>query len=318
MHRIKDLHTLPKVRDGWSYLYVERCKIDREANAIVIHDELGKVPVPCATLSLLMIGPGTTITHAAISALADNGCLAVWAGEEGVRYYAHGTGETRSSRNLLKQALLWAHPRLHLDVVMRMYEMRFNEKIEPDLTLQQIRGKEGARVRAAYAEASRNFGVEWLGRSYSRDNWRRADPINRALSAANSCLYGICHAAIVAAGYSPGLGFIHTGKQLSFVYDIADLYKTEISIPAAFSATAESESNLESRVRHACRDLFKEKRILARIIPDIQYALDIPVSDSDLAELYDVDEAAPGGLWDPVGGVSGGINFAPDPKGQPS
>lgn len=199
-----------------------------------------------------------------------------------------------------------------------MYQMRFGEPLEPGLTLKQIRGKEGARVRAAYAEASRQFGVEWTGRIYSRDNWRRADPINRALSAANSCLYGICHAAIVAAGYSPGLGFVHTGKQLSFVYDIADLYKTEISIPAAFAATAEGESKLESRVRHNCRDLFREHRILARIIPDIQYALDIPITDTDLVELYDIDEAAPGGLWDPSGIVSGGANFASDSEEQPS
>lgn len=318
MHRIKDLHALPKVRDGWSYLYVEHCKIDREANAIVIHDEAGRVPVPCATLSLLLIGPGTAITHAAISALADNGCLALWTGEEGVRFYAQGMGETRSARNLLKQAVLWAHPRLHLNVVIRLYQMRFDEHLEANLTLQQIRGKEGARVRAAYAEASRQWGVEWTGRSYTRDNWNRADPINRALSAANSCLYGICHSAIVAAGYSPGLGLIHTGKQLSFVYDIADLYKTEISIPAAFSATAESEANLESRVRHACRDLFREKRILARIIPDIQHALDIPVTEPDLEELYDIDEAAPGGLWDPSGAVAGGANFATESEKQPS
>ncbi|MDQ2787636.1 MAG: type I-E CRISPR-associated endonuclease Cas1, partial [Chloroflexota bacterium] len=98
-----DLHLLPKIRDGWSYLYVEHAKIEQEAKGIAIYDTNGKVPVPCASLALLMLGPGTSVSHAAIRALADNGCLVVWAGEEGVRFYAQGMGETRSAARLLRQ-----------------------------------------------------------------------------------------------------------------------------------------------------------------------------------------------------------------------
>ena len=270
---LKDLHVLPKVRDSLSYLYVEHCRVDQEAKAIALHDAQGQTDVPCASLTALMLGPGTTITHAAIKTLSDSGCLVMWTGEMGVRFYAVGMGETRGARNLLHQARLCVVPALRLQVVRRMYEMRFADELNPDLTLQQIRGREGIRVRESYARASRETGVEWNGRSYTRNDWRAADSINRALSAANSCLYGICQAAIVSAGYSPALGFIHTGKMLSFVYDIADLYKADVTIPMAFKLVAEDEHNLETRIRRACRDAFYEGRILQRIIPDIERAL---------------------------------------------
>jgi len=316
---MKDLHILPKVRDSWSYLYVEHCRIDQEEKAIAIQDAQGTVPVPCASLTLLMVGPGTTVTHAAIRALADNGCMVMWTGEEGVRFYALGMGETRSAGNLLKQARLCSDPELRLQVVRRMYQMRFQETLEDSLTLQQIRGKEGIRVREAYASASRESGVEWAGRSYRSTSWGSADPINRALSCANSCLYGICHAAIVSAGYSSALGFIHTGKMLSFVYDVADLYKVEMTVPLAFQVVVAGTKDLEMRVRRECRDLFHARKLLQRIVPDIDEALKVECDLGVFGELdFDSDEALPGGLWDPdTGQVAGGVNRADGPTDAP-
>jgi len=313
--RIQDLHILPKFRDCWSYLYVEHCVIEQQDKAIAIIDARGKVPVPCATLCLLMLGPGTKITHAAITALADNGCLVYWCGEEGVRFYAYGRGKTRNADNLMHQAKVWADSRLRLDVVMRLYRMRFDELLDESLELPQIRGKEGVRVREAYARASRETGVEWKGRSYDRGSWGAADPVNRALSAANSCLYGLCQAAILALGLSPALGFIHTGKMLSFVYDIADLYKTDVSIPVAFRSVMEGSEHLETRARRACRDAFKERQMLKKMVSDIQFALGLqPDKRTDQCSIFDGDAALPGSLWDPVQGrVEGGQNF-----GEPS
>jgi CRISPR-associated protein Cas1 len=219
-------------------------------------------------------------------------------------------GETRSAANLLNQARVWADADLRLKVVHRLYQLRFAEKFDPELSLLQIRGMEGVRVRDAYARAARETGVPWSGRSYRRDNWTDADPVNRALSAANSCLYGICHAAITSAGFSPALGFIHTGKMLSFVYDIADLYKADITIPAAFRAAAEEQDGLERRVRISCRDLFVSTRLLERIIPDIQNALMFKKKGAPNAGQFDRDAAAPGSLWDPVTGeVEGGCAY---------
>ncbi|MFH0800829.1 MAG: type I-E CRISPR-associated endonuclease Cas1e [bacterium] len=308
---MRDLHELPKLRDGLSYLYVEHCKIDQDAKSISFHDAEGKVPVPCASLALLMIGPGTSITHAAIRALAENGCLVIWCGEEGTRFHAQGMGETRSAERLLKQARLCSDSELRLKVVKRLYCMRFTEVLPEDITLQQIRGKEGIRVRETYTKASRETGIPWKGRAYKRDDWNSSDPVNRALSAANACLYGICHAAIVSLGYSPGLGFIHTGKLLSFVYDIADLYKVDITIPAAFRAAAIPGGNFEKEVRVACRNTFKEAKLLERIADDIEKALDVGIdlSKSVEDEEFDEDGAKPGGFWDPAGEVEGGLNY---------
>lgn len=304
-----NLRMLPKVRDSWTYVYAERCRVDQDEKAIALHDQQGKTAVPCASLTLLMLGPGTTVTHAAMRTLADNGCSVLWVGESGVRLYAQGMGETRSAHRLLHQARLYAAPALRLKVVRNMYEIRFPEALSPELTLQQIRGKEGIRVREAYAKASRETGVVWTGRTYQRDDWKSADPVNRALSAANSCLYGICHAAIISAGYSPGLGFVHTGKLLSFVYDIADLYKVEITIPAAFQAAKDGDEGLEGRVRRFCRDYFREQRLLTRVVEDIDRVLDVGPLPAD--NRFDVDAAAPGELWDPeLGGVPGGVNQA--------
>jgi CRISPR-associated protein Cas1 len=250
-----------------------------------------------------------------------------------VRFYAQGVGETRKGYQLVRQAELVSDPKKRLEVVRRMYEFRFEEDLAPDLTLEQIRGKEGARVRRAYAIASRAHGVLWFGRNYERNQWQASDPINRALSTANACLNGLCHAAIVSAGYSTGLGFIHTGKQLSFVYDVADLYKTRLTVPLAFQLTAESPFKLETRVRHACRDLFHAHRLLGRILDDIDRLLNLtrpwkpvpfgsivrvmPGDDDDGGSDVDFDPALPGALWsDSEADVPGGISYGGDDLGE--
>ncbi|MSQ24111.1 MAG: type I-E CRISPR-associated endonuclease Cas1 [Chloroflexi bacterium] len=314
---MRNLHELPKIRDSLSYLYVEHCRIEQEDSAIALFDKQGRTPVPCASLTLLMIGPGTSITHAAIRALADCGCMVAWTGEDGIRFYAFGTGETRSAHNLLRQARAWADPAQHMAVVRRMYAMRFAESIDENLTLQQLRGREGLRVRATYEKASHQTGLPWFGRAYERTEWGASDPINRALSAANSCLYGVCHSAILSAGYSAALGFIHTGKILSFVYDVADLYKAEISIPIAFQSAAEGETGVERRARLLCRDAFRSKHLLQRIIPDIDLA--VGTGTGSQAEIdFDLDGAAPGGLWDDeTQEVAGGVNRFEDAGQEP-
>ena len=226
-----------------------------------------------ASLAALLLGPGTTVTHGAVRTLAEAGCSLVWCGEQGVRCYAQGIGETHKSYRLMRQAELSAVPEQRLQVVERMYRARFPEPLPAGLRLEQIRGREGIRVREAYAEAARRFGVDWNGRNYNRSDWDAADPINRALSAANACLHGLVHAALLSSGYSPALGFIHQGKQLSFVYDIADLYKMQLTVPVAFSVVAESLPSLETQVRKRCRDAFTNLRLLQRIVPDVDHLL---------------------------------------------
>ena len=268
----RDLQELPRLDTNWSYLYLEHGKIKQDAKTVAFFDKEGRMPIPVETLSFLMLGPGTSITHEAIKRITFSRCLLAWVGEEGVRLYASGQNGTYSARNLLRQVECYSNPELRLKIVRKMYAMRFDEILPHDLSLEQLRGKEGARVRKLYQEMSEKYDVEWEGRSYNQDDWNASNPANKALSAANSCLYGICHAAILWMGCSPGIGFVHTGKQLSFVYDIADLYKSEFTIPIAFEA-AEAPASVASRTRAACREAFRKGRILKRIIPDIQELL---------------------------------------------
>lgn len=300
---MRDLHELPKLRDGLSYLYLEHGWVEQKHLSVEFINKDGRVMIPAAALAVLMLGPGTAITHAAVKALVDNGCSIVWTGEEAVRCYAQGHGETRKAYHFLRQAELASDPRQRIQVVLRMYRHRFGERLSPELSLEQIRGLEGVRVRTAYAEASRAYGVEWRGRSYDRQRWDNSDPVNRALSAANACLNGLCHAGIVSGGYSPALGFIHTGKQMSFVYDIADLYKVELTIPLAFRTVAESTDDVEARVRRACRESFREARLLERILPDIDGLLGITPELLAAAEAADSDPGLPEPLWSLPAGV---------------
>jgi CRISPR-associated protein Cas1 len=170
---------------------------------------------------------------------------------------------------------------------------------------------EGVRVRETYARLARETGVRWSGRAYKTDQWNSADPVNRALSTANTCLYGLCHAALVSTGFSPGLGFIHTGKSLAFVYDIADLYKCDVTMPIAFTSAREgSLDGLEGRVRRRCRDIFRKTKLLERIVPDVQRVLGLR---AETVKLFDASQASEdagcvGELWDPAGPVPGGRN----------
>ena len=305
----KDLHELPRFEDGWSFLYLEHCKIEQEAKAIAAYDAEGKVCVPCASLSFLLLGPGSSISHEAVKNLSENGCLIGWGGEGIVRFYAHGYGETRKSSKLIKQAKFVSFDPYRLKVVRNMYQLRFKEPVPENYTLQQLRGLEGHRMKKAYMAASEKTGVEWVGRNYKTLDWGTADPVNKALSVANSCLYGVCHAAIVSLGYSPGLGFIHTGKQLSFVYDIADLYKADITIPIAFEVVALNSLNLERDVRLLCRDSFNKNNLLSKVVSDIEKVFSIEFEEEQYPD-FDEEDAYPGGIWDPrVGHINGGVNY---------
>jgi CRISPR-associated protein Cas1 len=281
---MKTLHELPRFEDRWSYVYLDRGILDQEASGLVIHDASGDTLVPIDQLSLVLLGPGISISHAAVKALAANNCLLAWVGEDGVRLYAHSTGGTFSARRLLHQARLVSDEALRLSVVYRMYQKRFPGAVLADKSIEQVRGMEGLRVRKAYEHLAAQHGIPWEGRNYTQDDWYKANPANRALSAANACLYGVCHAAIVSAGYSAGLGFIHTGKMLSFVYDVADFYKTEVTVPVAFQVVATHTKDIERTVRLECRKAFHAHRLMERILPDIAEVLGVTDDSGETAE----------------------------------
>lgn len=294
-HSLRDL---PKIRDSLSFLYFEYGHLEQSKLGLEFVNKQDRIAIPVASLSALLLGPGTTVTHGAVRTLVEAGCSLLWCGESGVRCYAQGLGETHKAYRLMRQAELSSSPALRLQVIERLYRARFPEPLPEGLRLEQIRGREGIRVREAYAEAARRFGVAWSGRNYNRTSWSDADPLNRALSSANACLHGLVHAALLASGYSPALGFIHQGKQLSFVYDIADLYKMQLTLPVAFSVVAENLPNLETQVRKRCRDAFNNLRLLQRIVPDVDRLLHLQ-AEPENPDGFDPDEdpALPTPWW---------------------
>lgn len=267
------------IKERLSIIFIEKGEIDVIDGAFVVVDQQGMrarpilTHIPIGGVACIMLEPGTRVSHRAAALAARVGTLLVWVGEAGVRLYSAGQpGGARADR-LLYQARLALDDALRLKVVRKMYAMRFNEEPPARRSVDQLRGIEGARVRRLYQVMAQKYGVPWKGRNYDPAVWDVSDLPNRCLSSATAALYGVTEAAVLAAGYAPAVGFIHTGKPLSFVYDIADIYKFETVVPVAFRVAASGVTNSERAVRLACRDVFRQTRLLERIIPDIETIL---------------------------------------------
>ena len=259
------------IKERLSILFIEKGQLDVLDGAFVVVDKTGvRTHIPVGGVACLMLEPGTRVSHAACALAARAGTLLVWIGEAGVRLYSSGQpGGARADR-LLYQAKLALDPDLRLKVVRKMYALRFGAEPPARRSVDQLRGIEGARVREMYKQIAKRHGVEWKGRDYDPEKWDASDVPNRCLSSATACLYGVTEAAVLAAGYAPAVGFIHTGKALSFVYDVADIYKFDSVVPLAFRIAARNPHNPEQQVRLACRDVFREIKLLDRIIPEIE------------------------------------------------
>lgn len=273
--RLPPIKPIP-IKDRVSVVYVDKGHLDMLDGAFVVVDKNGvRTHIPVGGVACLMLEVGTRVSHAAVRLAAVAGTLLVWIGEGGVRLYSAGQpGGARADR-LLYQASLALDDEARLKVVREMYRRRFNEEPPARRSVDQLRGIEGARVRETYKLLAKRYGIQWKGRNYDVKTWNAGDLANRCLSAATSCLYGVTEAAVLAAGYAPAVGFIHSGKPLSFVYDIADIYKFETVVPLAFDIAAKKPVDAERKVRHKCRDVFRASRLLERIIPDIEAILSV-------------------------------------------
>lgn len=288
-------------------VFLEYGQVDVIDSAFVLVDQNGiRVQIPIGGLACLMLEPGIRITHAAVALAARVGCLLVWVGEAGVRLYAAGQpGGARADR-LLFQAQAALDEAARLRVVRAMYRMRFGEEPPARRSVDQLRGIEGVRVRELYKQLAVVHGIRWAGRRYDPARWDKADYANRALSSGTACLYGLCEAAVLAAGYAPAIGFLHRGKPLSFVYDIADVFKFESVVPAAFAVAAQYERGeasgpLERAVRISCRDAFRKTGLIERIIPTVGELL----GASGLAPPPDAPEGQEPALPEPQSGDAG-------------
>lgn len=288
------------IKDRAGIIFLQYGELDVIDSAFVLVDAKGvRVQIPVGGLACIMLEPGTRVSHAAVVLAAAVGCLLVWVGESGVRLYASGQpGGARADR-LLYQARVALDEDARLNVVREMYRRRFNEEAPSRRSVDQLRGIEGSRVREIYKLISQKYGVEWKSRNYDRKAWNSADIPNRCLSSATACLYGISEAAILAAGYAPAIGFLHRGKPQSFVYDIADIYKFDTVVPAAFETAAKiakgkgDGSAPERQVRVACRDLFRKTGVLDKIIPGIEEILKASGLDPPMEAPEAIDPVIP-------------------------
>ncbi|WP_257293981.1 type I-E CRISPR-associated endonuclease Cas1e [Endozoicomonas sp. YOMI1] len=263
------------IKDRVSMVFVSKGRIDVRDGAFVVVDEVkgDRKHIPVGSVVCIMLEPGTRVSHAAVKLAATTGTLLIWTGESGVRLYSAGQPGGARSDKLLYQAKLALDEELRLKVVRKMFEFRFGEPAPSRRSVDQLRGLEGARVRKTYQLMAKQYGVEWKGRSYDPKDWESGDTINKCLSAATACLYGVTEAAVLAAGYAPAIGFIHSGKPKAFVYDIADLFKFETVVPVAFQVAAKGTHSPDRDVRIACRDSFRKTRLLKKIIPTIEEIL---------------------------------------------
>jgi CRISPR-associated protein Cas1 len=290
------LRDLPVIRDRISFLYADRCKINREDGSVTFTDEKGTAHIPVASLSVLLLGPGTDISHRAVELIGNAGAAIVWVGEHGVRFYAAGNSITHSSALLIRQAELVSNVQQRARIVRQMYIMRFPDEDVAGLTIGQLRGKEGTRVRKVYRKASEETGVPWNGRVYDPNDFEAGDAVNKALSAGHACLYGVCHAVITALGLAPGLGFVHSGHERAFVYDIADLYKADVTIPLAFelATTTDPGEDIGALMRRRTRDRLSGGHILERAVKDIYTLLkteeEETIPETEILRLWDGGE----------------------------
>lgn len=262
---------LPQIRDRYPMLYLEHGRLEVDDSSVKwIGADRSVIPLPVAALAGIMLGPGTSVTHEAIKAMSESNCLLSWVGTDSMLYYAAGFTPTADTANLLKQIDLSSDPQKRTEVARAMYQRRFPECDLSGRSIQEMMGMEGGRVRALYRRKAEEYGVEWGGRDYIPGQADKSNTPNRILTSCNAALYGLLLAVTHSLGFSPRIGFVHHGCPLPFIYDLADLYKSEISIELAFALTAKLGGTYDTQ---AVMEGFVEKvcslGILARAVDDI-------------------------------------------------
>ena len=266
---------LPQVKDKYPFLYLERGRLQIDDSSVMwIDSENNLVRLPIATIHTLLLGPGTSITHEAIKVMTAANCTVCWVGEDSLLFYAVGQSPTADTRNLREQMKIAANPKKAIEVARRMFSRRFPTANLGDKSLKEMMGMEGSRVRDLYTAKAQEYQVGWKGRTFTPGKFELGDMTNQILTSANAALYGILTSAIFSMGYSPHIGFIHSGSPLPFVYDMADLYKEDLCIDLAFQLTYEMGGQYNKhRVSSEFRKRVIDKNLLAVIGLDIQEML---------------------------------------------
>ena len=265
------LETLTPAKERWTPIYLEHGRLEVDDSSVKwIGADRTVLRIPVATVSALMLGPGTTVTHAAIRACADCNTPVCWVGAEGMRFYAVGVTPTHDNKRARKQAALYASKKNREKIARRMFTMRFGDEVSVEgKTVKNLMGMEGQRVKNLYVAMGQKYGVTWKGRNYNPNNWMVADQLNKAISTANASLYALTTAVVTSMGYLPQLGFIHSAGTLPFVFDIADIYKPETTLEAAFQTISINPKADEKDTLRSLKQIIEQSKLLFRIPRDI-------------------------------------------------
>ncbi len=264
------LETLTIARERWTPIYLEHGRLEVDDSSVKwIGADRTIIRIPVATVSSIMLGPGTTITHAAIKTCSDCNTPICWIGEQGMRFYSFGVAPNHANDNVRKQVKLYSSQKARAAVARKMFLLRFPESDVDGKTIKELRGMEGRRIKNLYAQMGYKYGVTWKGRNYDANNWNLSDNINKAVSAANACFYALCTSIICSMGFLPQLGFIHVAGTLPFVYDIADIYKPVTTLEAAFKTISIKQNADTKEVITLLKKILEEKRLLYQIPKDI-------------------------------------------------
>jgi CRISP-associated protein Cas1 len=232
----------------------------------------GDYQIPHQSLSIILLGPGSSVTHDALRLLARHGCVLAAIGEGAVRLYTAPPLMPDTSALAREQVRLWADPKLRMEVARAMYAIRFGEIVRTrDITV--LRGQEGARIKRCYQLAAERHGIVWKGRNYDHANPNAGDLPNQAINHAASAMRAAAAVAVASVGAIPQLGFVHEDSGQSFVLDIADLYRHDVTLDIAFGAAKVASSSgdpIERLTRHRAAKLFRQRDVIATMIDRIK------------------------------------------------
>jgi len=257
----------------------------------------GNYQIPHQSVSIILLGPGSSVTHDALRILAAHGCALAAIGHGGVRFYTAPPLLPDTSALARRQVILWAEPKLRIGVARQMYAIRFGEEVKAR-TIEMLRGMEGARLKRMYELVAQRYGVPWQGRRYDRANPNATDIPNQAINHAASAVEAAAAIAVASTATIPQLGFVHEDSGQSFVLDIADLVRHDVTLTIAFSAAKQAmkvrDANLESLVRTKAAEVFNREQVVSRLIDHIKALVGEPQPAPATAEAPPHGAAEPG------------------------
>lgn len=270
------MHNLPEipVSQRFPYLFVEKGRLEKKEHTVILHREEEEIPLPVGMITVLFMQPGTSITHGAVQVCSEVGCNLIWVGDDAVRLYST-SNLRRNGTNLLRQASLHLNPSSRLEISRKIFQYMFREEPPLKRSIEQLRGMEGIRVREMYADFANEFECSWGGRITTQDS----DLLNKGISYANAALYGLVESVILALGYSPAIGYTHSGGSRSFVYDVSDCIKFKTVVPLAFQVFKESPLDISKRIRVECGLFFQRNKTVGRIATIIEDLLETPTDE---------------------------------------